>query len=76
MYGGVAAMRLCFIGAALIPPRAVTATRPLPGAKIETCRSAAAWRSAPFLLLLDLMGIRVAATRLCPLIYALDYPGL
>ena len=41
-------MRLCFIGAALIPPRAVTATRPLPGAKIETCRSAAAWRSAPF----------------------------
>ncbi len=47
-------------------PRAVTATRPLPGAKIETCRSAAAWRSAPFLLLLDLMGIRVAAIRLCP----------
>ena len=29
-------------------PRAVTATRPLPGANIQTCRYAAAWRYAPF----------------------------
>ena len=48
MYGGVAATQLCFIGAALIPPRAVTATRPLPGANIGSCRYAAAWRYAPF----------------------------
>ena len=31
------------------PPRAATALRPLPGANIETCRYAAARRSAPLL---------------------------
>ena len=41
-------MRLYFFGCFI--PRAVTATRPLPGANIETCRYAAAWRYAPFLL--------------------------
>ena len=49
MCGGVAATQLCLVGAAFIP-RAATATRPLPGANIGTCRYAAAWRSAPFLL--------------------------
>ncbi len=42
-------MRLYVFVTCLIP-RAVTATRPLPGANIQTCRYAAAWRYAPFLL--------------------------
>ena len=42
-------MRLYVFVTCLIP-RAVTATRPLPGANIKTCRYAAAWRYAPFLL--------------------------
>ena len=45
----IAATRLRHFGG-WINPRAVTATRPLPGANIQTCRYAAARRYAPFLL--------------------------
>ena len=44
----IAATRLCRFGG-WIKPRAATATRPLPGANIQTCRYAAARRYAPIL---------------------------
>jgi hypothetical protein len=53
-------MRLYVFVTCLIP-RAVTATRPLPGANIKTCRYAAAWRYAPFLCGGFDAGDRVAA---------------
>ena len=43
----IAATRLRHFGG-WIKPRAVTATRPWPGANIESCSYAAAWRHAPF----------------------------